>query len=291
MIPRIALLPGVLLALGSVLSAGAAQVNINSTEVWDGTSNPHAADGVTLTGSGADGDPAIYTVPDGMQLTSTGRIDFWSLATQNRNITLVIQGGDLRMDAGAILNIERYKTRDGRKEFILDLSGANSITGAGRIGPITDRDSCPRALTIQNVRNVNLAEIDLHTENVNTGAPADTRDLSITASGAVIVSGRIDNSDQDTSGDGGWGVTIKADTIDVNSIDTRGMRNDRLGRAPFSGAVVLQALSPVGNYDPNDSTNNTFANKLTVRGSIRTVGTDTRATLGEVTLRSAGLTH
>lgn len=264
-------------------------VTVNSTEVWDGTSNPHAADGVTLTGSGDDGDPAVYTVPNGMQLTSTGKIDFHSPASQNRNITMVIRGGNLRMDAGAILNIERYKIREGRKEFILDLSGANSITGAGRIGPITDRDSCPRALTIQNVRNVALAEIDLHTENVNTGAIADTRDLSITASGAVIVSGRIDNSDQDAGGDGGWGVNIRANTIDVNTIDTRGMRDDVLGRAPFSGAVALQALSPVGNYDPNDGINNTFGNSLTVRGSIRTLGTDPRTTSGEVTLRSVAL--
>jgi hypothetical protein len=264
-------------------------VTVNSTEVWDGTSNPHAADGVTLTGSGDDGDPAVYTVPNGLQLTSTGKINFWSPASQNRNITLVIQGGNLRMDAGAILNIERYKIRDGRKEFILDLGGANSITGAGRIGPITDRDSCPRALTIQNVRNVALADIDLHTENVNTGAIADTRDLSITATGAVVVSGRIDNSDQDTGGDGGWGVTIKANTIDLNTIDTRGMRNDQLGRAPFSGAVMLQALSPVGNYDPGDNINNTSDNNLTVRGSIRTVGSDIRTTLGGVTLRSVAL--
>ena len=264
---------------------------VNSLESWDGVNNPRAAGGVTKSGTGTDLDPWTYTMPKGMKITSTGKINCWTPdpgGNQGQPIKFVIEGGDLQMDAGAVLNIERYKVRTGRFGFTLDLSVTNSITGAGQIGPITDRDSCPRDLTIQNVKNVSLASIDVHTENVNTGA-SDSRDMNITASGAVVVTGKIDNSDQDSGGDGGWGVTIKANTIDVNNIDTRGMRNDPAGRPPYSGTVVLQALSPIGNYDPNDGVNNASTNKLTVRGSIRTYGVDTRTVLGDVTLQSVVL--
>ena len=264
---------------------------VNSLESWDGVNNPRAAGGVTKSGTGTDWDPWTYTMPKGMKITSTGKINCWTPdpgGNQGQPIKFVIEGGDLQMDAGAILNIERYKVRTGRFGFTLDLSVTNSITGAGQIGPITDRDSCPRYLTIQNVKNVSLARIDVHTENVNTGA-SDSRDMSITASGAVVVSGIIDNSDQDGGGDGGWGVTVKANTIDVNSIDTRGMRNDSAGRPPYSGDVVLQALSPVGGYSTGDGVNNASTNKLTVRGSIRTYGVDSRTINGNVTLQSVVL--
>jgi hypothetical protein len=252
-----------------------------TTETWDGIANPHAVDGVTLSGSGTDEDPFTYTIPKGMHLTSTGRINLHSAG--DYSIQFVFEAGDLQMDAGAVLNIERYNIRTGKKVFVLDLGGTNSITGAGQIGPITSRDSCVRALTIKNVRNVSLANIDLHTANVNT---TDPRDMTITASGAVFVSGLIDNSDQDNGGDGGWGVTIQAASIDVNNVDTRGMRNDPPGRPPYSGNVVLQALSPAGGYSTADSVNNTSANKITVRGAIRTFGVDERTMQGSVTLQA-----
>ncbi len=277
---------GLFLALGLAASARATLVTVNSAETWDGVSNPHASDGVTLTGTGTTGDPAIYTIPNGMLITSAGKISLHGAS--DSDIKFVIEGGNLQMDAGAILNIERYAVRTGRRDFVLDLSVTNSITGAGQIGPISNVDSCPRALTIQNVKNVSFADIDVQTRNVNTGA-SDSRDMSITASGAVVVSGIIDNSDQDSGGDGGWGVTVKANTIDVNNIDTRGLRNDPSGRAPYSGNVLLQALSPIGNYDPNDSVNNASTNRLTVRGSIRTYGVDSRTSQGNVTLQSVVL--
>jgi hypothetical protein len=263
---------------------------VNSLESWDGVNNPRAAGGVTKSGAGIEADPWTYTMPKGMKITSTGTINCWTPdpgGSQSQPIKFVIEGGDLQMDAGAILNIERYKVRTGRVGFTLDLSVTNSITGAGLIGPVTDRDSTPRYLTIQNVKNVSLANIDVHTENVNTGA-SDSRDMNITASGAVVVTGKIDNSDMDDGGDGGWGVTVKANTIDVRDIDTRGMRNDPPGRPPYSGNVVLQALAPIDSYSTS-STNNASTNKLTVRGSIRTYGVDTRTVDGNVTLQSVVL--
>ena len=42
--------------------------------------------------------------------------------------------------------------------FILDLSGTNSITGAGRSARSRNVDSLSADLTIENVKNVSLAE-------------------------------------------------------------------------------------------------------------------------------------
>lgn len=273
---------GALLALGLASSASAALVTVSSTETWDGINNPHATDGVTISGSGTDADPYTYTIPNGMRVTSTGKVVLHGAG--DSSIKFVIQGGDLQMDAGAVLNTERYAIRSGLRFFTLDLSGVNSITGAGNIGPITTRDSTLRALTIQNVKNVSLANIDMHVENANTG-PADFRPISITASGAVVITGTVDNSDRDTGGDGCGDITIKAHTLDVNHVDARGFRNDPSGRAPYSGNVFLHALSPAGNYDPNDNINNTSSNRLTVRGAIRTMATDSRTLYGNVTLQ------
>ncbi|HNQ90078.1 MAG TPA: putative Ig domain-containing protein [Verrucomicrobiota bacterium] len=271
-----------------VTSASAALVTVSSTEEWDGIANPHAADGVTITGSGTDEDPWVYNIPNGMHITATGRIKLWSASHPDQPIKFLISGGDLQMDAGAVLNIERYKTRTGWTPFIIDMDGINSITGAGTIGPITDRDSTPRDLTIENVRNVSLADIDMHVENANTG-PLDFRSIKITASGAVYVSGTVDNADRDSGGDGSGDIIIRASTIDVNNLDARGFRNDPPGRAPYSGNVWLQALSPLGNYDPNDGVNNTSANRLTVRGAIRTMAVDQRTLYGNVTLQGVVL--
>lgn len=278
------ILLGAILTFGLALSASAALVTVSSTETWDGVNNPHAADGVTLTGTGDISDPYTYTIPNGMLITSAGKIVLHSAA--DNNIKFVIEGGDLQMDAGAVLNTERLAIRDGRRYFTLDLSGTNSITGNGTIGQRNNNNSIFRDLAIQNVKNVRLAEIFMQVANGNRG-PADFAQISIVATGAVLISGTVDNADRDTGGDGAGDITIKANTIDVNHIDARGFRNG--GRDPFSGNVTLQALSPVGNYDPNDGVNNTGANKLTVRGAIRTFSVDPDTIGGNVTLRSVVL--
>ena len=46
-----------------------------------------------------------------MLITSTGRIVLHS--ADDNNIRFVVQGGNLQMDAGAVLNTERYAIRTG----------------------------------------------------------------------------------------------------------------------------------------------------------------------------------
>jgi hypothetical protein len=76
---------------------------VSSTEYWDGFTNPHAADGVAISGSGTAEDPWTYNIPNGMQITSTGRINLWTPdpgGNQSQNIKFVIQGGICRWIRG-----------------------------------------------------------------------------------------------------------------------------------------------------------------------------------------------
>jgi len=250
------------------------EVVVSSVETWDGRTNPHAADGVTLSGLGTESDPVTYSIPKGMRLTATGRINLHS--TNDYSIKFVIQGGDLQMDAGAVLNLERYQLRTGRQVCILDLSGANSITGSGRIGPVTASTSTPRVLTIQNAKDVRLVDIDLSVYGVNNQG----RHLNLTASGLVEVTGKIDNSDQDTGGEGSWDVNVLAREIRVNSVDTRCMRTGS-GTRP-TGNINLRALGPPG-YNPADGANNTAANRITISGTLVSTNRWTSGLYGAIT--------
>ena len=253
----------------------AAQVIISFSETWDGLANPHAGDGVTLSGYvGTEAEPFTYTIPKGMRITFTGGIILHS--TNDYSIKFVIQGGDLQMDAGAVLNLERYQLRSGRQAFILDLSGTNSITGAGQIGPITASTSTPRVLTITNVNNVQMTNIDLSVRDVNNTG----RHLFIYARGTVDITGKIDNSDQDSGGDGSGDVNVFAREIMVKDIDTRCLRSGT-GTRP-TGEINLKALAPPG-YSPTDGANNTAANRITIRGLLVATNNWTSDLYGQIT--------
>src|SRR5437773_9007045 len=77
------LLAGVM-ALGIQWFAPAALVTVTNLEVWDGTNNPHAADGVSIAGSGTRLDPFIYTIPpEGMLITTNGYIELSASADRD----------------------------------------------------------------------------------------------------------------------------------------------------------------------------------------------------------------
>ena len=258
-------------------------ITISSVEVWDGVANPHAGQGVTLSGSGTDADPCVYTIPGPMRITSTGQIQMSPDGNTNKNAIKFVVAGDLQMDDGGILNTEFYNDRNTKKQFTLDLSGTNSITGSGRVVGITAHSSTPRVLTIENVVNVSFASIDLHVQNPNTSS----RHALITASGAVVIPGKFDNSDQDPGGNNGSDVTIKASTIQVGSIDTS---INRTGSADNSnGKIALYALSPDGSYDLNAAANNTISNKVHVTGSLQTKGRALSIAGGNVTVQGTVL--
>lgn len=270
--PRRFLSSALLAALVSCLAAQAAPVIVSDLEYWDGEFNPHESEGVTLTGSGTPDDPAVYAIPDGLKIAATGQL---LLAVDNavdKSIQFSFLGGDFEIEEGGVLNIARL-TRNGRQVCILDLGGG-SIKGAGRILGLQGRNDTPRVLTIQNVRDVALADIDLHVENVNNSG----RHLNIAATGTVKIS-QIDNSDRDPSGNPAPNVTVRGEALAIGQVDTRAMRAD--GQAP-NGNVVLQALG-APEYDPARAERNGLRNTLSLDGAIETAGPDLNS--GTVTLQ------
>jgi hypothetical protein len=248
----------------------AAPIVVSTPEDWNGVLNPHEADGVTLSGSGTAGDPAVYTIPDGLVIQSTGAIRLTADLNDdadNANITILFAAGGLQIEEGGYIETSLGNRSDTRI-FTLDLGGG-SITGAGRIVGLReggDRNKKPRGLTIQNVKNVELNEIDLHVENVSSEIQED---LKITATGQVRIKGMVNYGDTDSGGNLVRAVRIDAESIEVGGVDTRALRTGPPGRP--SGDVVLHALSAAGNYDPAFP-GNQFANRVVVNGPIHTDG-------------------
>ena len=94
---------------------------------------------MTLSGSGAPGDPAVYTIAQGLVIKSTGAIRLTADlndAADNANITFVFTGDNLQIEEGGYIETSLGNRSDTRS-FILDLGGG-SITGAGRIVGLRD---------------------------------------------------------------------------------------------------------------------------------------------------------
>lgn len=283
-------MPRTLAALWVLAAPGAlaAPIVVSTIEDWNGVLNPHEAAGVTLSGSGAPGDPAVYTIPDGLIIESGAAIRLSADLNDdadNANVTFVFASGNLEIREGGYIETS-IGNRSETRSFILDLGGG-SITGAGRIVGLREegpRNRKPRGLTIRNAEAVELNEIDLHVEDVSSEIEEDLR---ITAAGPVRIKGLINYSDTDRGGNPVRAVRIDAGSIEVGGIDTRALRTGPPGRP--SGDVVLRALSAAGGYDPASPANR-FANRVVVNGPIRTDGNGTagRVTLQGVVVQTGG---
>ena len=121
-----------------------------------------------------------------------------------------------------------------------------------------------------------LTEIDLSVQDVNNTG----RHLFIYARGTVEITGKIDNSDQDSGGEGSGDVNVFAREIMVKDIDTRCLRTGT-GTRP-TGKINLKALAPPG-YSPTDGANNTAANRITIRGLLVSTNNWTSDLYGQIT--------
>ena len=257
---------------------------ITSREQWDGINNPHAAQGVTLTGSGTLGDPAVYTIGTHLRIASTGNIVMSTpppavgqdLPPDN-TIVLKFAGCDLKLETNAYINIGR-RARTGSQSATLSLGGG-SILGSGVIMGMLDSQSSPRVLRIDEVNHVSLASIDLHVLDVASGG----RNLTITASGKVEI-GSIDNRDVQTMGGDAGDVNISAGMISVGPIQTSAARNSDPPATVNNGNITLNALgSPF--YDPTTAAGNTIKNRLILSGLLSTATGTLTHRYGNITLR------
>ncbi|MCA9450610.1 MAG: hypothetical protein KC931_26040, partial [Candidatus Omnitrophica bacterium] len=195
--------------LGVALAAPPPTV-ISSVEVWDGTSNPHAGEGVTLSGSGTWSDPFVYTLPGGLSITDRGVLRFSAAA----NFRLVFEGGGLDIQDGGLIDLNKGGNRLSSYLCTWDLGGFD-ITGAGRVDSSATGS---HGLAIHHVRNVELKIIFLQRSDA---APAP---VSINASGSVRIPGGIDASDMSPGGNQGGNVNVRADRIEIGDIRTGSIR-------------------------------------------------------------------
>ena len=85
------------------------------------------------------------------------------------------------------------------------------------------------------------------------------------------VTGKIDNSDQDSGGEGSWDVNIYARAIKVKDIETRELRRSDWP-TKNTGQINLLGLAPPG-YNPADAANNGAGNRITVAGVLVSTNT------------------
>ncbi|MCX6894866.1 MAG: Ig-like domain repeat protein [Verrucomicrobia bacterium] len=140
--------------------------------------------------------------------------------------------------------------------------GGGSITGAGQIRGLWNSTSSPRTLTIEDVKDVSLASIDVHVENVNNSG----RNLNLNATGRVEIS-LIDTSDVQTTGGDAGDVNISAGVISVGTIKAFAARSQ--SPQVNNGNITLNAVGAPA-YDPNTAAGNTILNRLILSGSIAT---------------------
>ena len=239
-------------------------ITVTGVEFWDGVANPHAAQGVVLTGTGTTNDPAVYSIPTGLHLTGTAEIQLDPplavTAGHSNSIVFKFTGGDLTMDAGSRINSAYHNRNAPIGFFTITGYATNNIVGAGSIIGLLASTDTPRFFTISNMNNVAFSNIDLHTENVNNGG----RTVNIRALGAVNLV-NLDASDRDTGGGSTATVNIFGNSVTVSNVLNEPYR----ATGGSGGPINLRALSPKGPYLFTDAADNKYpANKLTVNGLI-----------------------
>lgn len=227
----------------------AALVTVSGTETWDGTANPHAADGVTLVTNA--GPVYVYTIPDGMTITESGVINLG----QN-NVTFTFANGGLHLDAGRYIDADTKSLRYGARTFTLDM-GTNSITGNGDIkGTFTPAIGL-HSVTITGAGGVSLNSVDIR------NAEAQNASLSLHVGGTVSI-GSIDVSGPSSGGGSSGNITVRAPQVTVGAVSAYSYKST-------PGNIRLDALAyPYFGYQAWAT--NSHANTLTLNGVVRTKG-------------------
>jgi hypothetical protein len=235
-----------------MLAAGvarAALVTVSGSETWDGTANPHAADGVVLT---TNGTTYTYAIPDGMTITGSGVINLG----QN-NVTFTFANGGLHLDSGRYIDADTKTLRYGARTFTLEM-GTNNITGSGDIKGTYSSAIGVHSVTITGSGGVSLNSVDLRNVDAQNGS------LSLHVGGAVSI-GSIDVSAPSSGGGNSGSITVRAPAVTVSNVNA-------YAYSGTPGAVRLDALAyPYFGYQAWAT--NAHANTLTLNGVLRTKGT------------------
>ena len=246
-----------------------APVVINGAEVWDGVANPHAADGVVLSGSAPN---FTYTIPNGMTINAAGSI---GLGTVNNNVTLAFTPG-----AGGLALNGAINVNSGFRDFVSPVRtftlalNDNSMTGTGDVA-VTNNGQNRHTLSITGTGNVAFDDINfLSADAGNSG------DVNIAVSGSVTLD-QVNTSDNNAGGNAAKNVTIRGSSVTVGSVLAYAART---GSPADNGNVTLEALAPPA-FSPANAAGNWIGNVLTVNGPIDVEGSGLNQGGGNVTLR------
>lgn len=245
-------------------------ITINSNEIWDGVSNPHAADGVTLV-AGA------YTIPTGITIGAGVTIFLddpaplpgdpasnsisWTFAPGAGGLTFINATSSIDVSRGG-RNLSPTAT------FTINMNDnpiGGAIAGAGRIinGPYVTGGGATgdtMSVVINSQTDVVLGAIDIRVNDAASGV------ITISSQGLVDVD-KLANADTSAGGGSTRDVNVTGETLVLGDIDTRGYRVEA-----SVGNINLYALAQPANSVSNGSGNSAAINTITLNGAVNTNG-------------------
>ncbi|WP_442484553.1 right-handed parallel beta-helix repeat-containing protein [Aeoliella sp. SH292] len=243
-------------------------ITIYSDEIWDGVSNPRAADGVTLA-NGHYTIPTDITIAPGVTVylddptpspadQPSGSIT-WSFAPNT--------GGLFFGDATSTIDVSRGGRNLAAANFTLNMNNnmlGGSSTGAGRIinGDYVTNGTTGDSLSvvINSRADIVLGTIDLRVNDATTAR------IEINSEGLVDIN-YLANADTSAGGSSTRDIDITGERLLIGDIDTRAYRTEA-----NVGNVHLRALQqPVNSIAPTAG-NSVVYNTITLTGTINTNG-------------------
>lgn len=272
---------------------------ITTNELWGPATNdnPHAGDGVTVSGNGSSNTPKIWNIPDGFAISNNASLSFTTnivyasimghhiLNFSNSTYGLHINNGSsIDCNSGSRENFSEAAASNS----LTFLMNNQSITGYGSLTNKSQTETTDfgvghlfapaRLLITGNTYNVTLKNI--YFAKKDSGAYVDNRGVNIYANGNINID-EIITKDINEGGSQGDNVKLFGSSITVSNIDTRCGRTVSPDPA---GDIVLNALS--GPSYTTTNFNNNITNTITINGNLNTTSALATAKSGGIYLQS-----
>ncbi len=271
---RILQISAALVAVLLIAPPVAKAIVISSNEVWDGVTNPHSGDGVTL-------DPVTftYTIPSGITIGAGATLyanDPAPGAATLHAVNFIFlpgTGGLTFVDATSTIDVfAGGRNNFPAKVFTLNMND-NPVSGPGRIingAWVTSNDTGDTlGVAINSQTSVALGAIDITINDAVSGG------IDIIAGGLVSIP-KLANADVNAGGGTTQSINVTGETLVLGDIDTRSFRLEGT-----VGNINLRALGQPENDAANALANNAAVNSITLNGAVKTNGPP-------VTLQSGG---
>jgi hypothetical protein len=245
------------LALAMYAGSTRAAITITSDEVWDGVTNPHAADGVTLNNG-------VYTIPTSVTIAAGVSVYLQDPISSNVTNSITWEflpgaGGLTFGDSLSTIDVYTGARNLPQKAFTLNMNDNNisaATPGAGRIingiWVVDMMTGDAMSININSQASVTLGAIDITVNDAQSNA------INVIAGGLVDID-RLAQSDVSTGGGGVGSMNIRGESLIIGDIDTRSFRSDGNGA---NGTINLRALgqpeNSVGNFNANFASINTI---------------------------------